>query len=72
MVLVNFLLLVPVVHCPENTSEDFLIEPRLAAPRHIAQQANQRAARSPPAPENPEGKMSVQTRVCPLACSEVF
>lgn len=48
------LVLVLVLNGPKHASEDLLIQPGLAALRHIAQQANQRAARSPPAPENPE------------------
>lgn len=38
----------------EHASEYVLVQPRLAALRHVAQQAGQRAARSPSAPEDPE------------------
>lgn len=54
LVLVFVPVLVLVLSGPEHASEDFLIQPGLAALRHIAEQASQRAARTPPAPENPE------------------
>lgn len=39
---------------PEHAPEDVLVQPGLAGLRHAAQQADQSAARPPPAPENSE------------------
>lgn len=54
LVLILVLVLVLVLSRPEHSSEDFLVQPRLAALRHVAQQTSQRAARPPSAPKNPE------------------
>lgn len=54
MVLPAVLVLVLVLGGPEDASEDFLIQPGLAAFSDVAQQTDQRAARPPTAPENPD------------------
>ena len=54
LVLVPVPVLVVVQPRPEHASEDFLIQPGLAALRDVAQEASQRTARPPPAPENSE------------------
>lgn len=53
--------LVLVLSRPEHASEDFLVQPRLAALGHVTQQTSQRAARPPSAPKNPErGQTHIQ------------